>query len=326
MAEKEKKIKGDESAEVAQQKHLVVEGESQSPPVCGIVMPISEIGGCSESHWAEVQKIFREAIKLAGFEGMPVNQADDISVIQKRIIRNLYENPMVICDLSALNPNVMFELGLRLAFDKPAILIIDDSTNFSFDTGSIEHLVYPRDLRYQKILDFQEKLADKIQLTYSASLENKDYSPFLKNYGEFVVANIDKKEVTEQVFILEELSKLQSTVEGIDRAIRRQRNDSFKFRAKEPLFLETSSGTMGLLVEFNEVYIGKISLIVESIRKHYKENKFTFKTLQSEQAIELIIENVPFEESDSLMNFIFNSCKENEVRFKRITKKNFKLG
>jgi len=32
----------------------------------------------------------------------------------------------------------MFELGLRLAFDKPAIIVKDDNTSYSFDTAPIE--------------------------------------------------------------------------------------------------------------------------------------------------------------------------------------------
>lgn len=40
----------------------------------------------------------------------------------------------------------MFELGMRLTFDKPTIIIKDNTTDFIFDTGPIEHLQYPKDL------------------------------------------------------------------------------------------------------------------------------------------------------------------------------------
>lgn len=75
----------------------------------------------------------------------------------------MYENPIVVCDVSGKNPNVMFELGIRLAFDKPTIIIKDDKTSYSFDTSPIEHLEYPRDLRYNRIEDFKSKLTDKIK-------------------------------------------------------------------------------------------------------------------------------------------------------------------
>jgi len=76
-------------------------------------MPISSIDGCLENPWSEVLEILNEAIESAGFEGNLVSNADDVGIIHKRIIQNLYDNPIVVCDVSCKNPNVMFELGLR---------------------------------------------------------------------------------------------------------------------------------------------------------------------------------------------------------------------
>ena len=85
--------------------------ENQEKQVCGIVMPISAIDGCAESHWADVLDIFTESIEEAGFEANLVSNADESGIIHKRIIQNLYDNPVVVCDVSGKNPNVMFELG-----------------------------------------------------------------------------------------------------------------------------------------------------------------------------------------------------------------------
>jgi hypothetical protein len=40
----------------------------------------------------------------------------------------LGSKPDYLCDVSGKNANVMFELGLRLAFDNPTIIIKDDKT------------------------------------------------------------------------------------------------------------------------------------------------------------------------------------------------------
>ncbi|EKF9229547.1 hypothetical protein O1B71_001874, partial [Vibrio cholerae] len=90
---------------------------------CGIIMPISGIDGCTESHWSDVLEILNDAIEDAGFVGNLVSHSDEVGIIHKRIIQNLYDNPIVVCDVSCKNPNVMFELGLRLAFDKPTIIV-----------------------------------------------------------------------------------------------------------------------------------------------------------------------------------------------------------
>ncbi len=184
---------------------------------CGIVMPISAIDGCSESHWADIQDILTEAIEDAGFDANLVSNADDVGIIHKRIIQNLYDNPIVICDVSGKNPNVMFELGLRLAFDKPTIIVKDDKTTYSFDTSAIEHLEYPRDLRFSRIVEFKQKLTEKIKATHDKAATDPTYTTFLKHFGEFTVAKLDKREVSGQEYILEELKALRYAMLRIER-------------------------------------------------------------------------------------------------------------
>lgn len=157
-------------------------------------MPISAIEDCPASHWNEVKRILESAITAAGYAPILVSDANDSGVIQKRIVQNIYDNEIVVCDVSCKNPNVMFELGMRLAFDKPTVIVVmDNKTNYSFDTAPIEHLIYPRDLSFFTILDFQEKLTDKIKGTITAS-RDKNYTTFLKNFGEFKIATIEHTE------------------------------------------------------------------------------------------------------------------------------------
>ncbi len=179
-------------------------------------MPISAIDGCAESHWADVLEILTEAIEEAGFEANLVSNADDSGIIHKRIIQNLYDNPVVVCDVSGKNPNVMFELGLRLAFDKPTVIVKDEKTTYAFDTSAIGHLEYPRDLRFSRIVEFRQKLAEKIKATHQRATTDPNYTTFLKHFGEFKVAKIDKKEVSGQEYILEELRGLRAAIRRVE--------------------------------------------------------------------------------------------------------------
>lgn len=194
-------------------------------PTCGIIMPISSLGECSEAHWADVREILAAAIEDAGFDPQMVSDADDIGIIQKRIIQNIYSNPIVVCDVSGKNPNVMFELGMRLAFDKPTIIVKDDQTTYSFDTSPIEHLEYPRDLRFPKIVDFQEKLSEKIQGTYKKATTDPTFTTFLKHFGSFTVPTLATKEISKEDFILEELNTLKSLVARVSLNPESRRSD-----------------------------------------------------------------------------------------------------
>ncbi len=180
--------------------------------VCGIVMPISAIDGTTESHWEEVFAIFADVITSAGMEPRLVSNANESSLIHQNIVQNLFRNRLVLCDVSGKNPNVMFELGLRLAFDKPTVVVKDDSTAYSFDTSPIQHLPYRRDLRFPDILKFKASLRDKILATLKAS-EQPEYSTFLKAFGTFKVAKLNEEEVGPNRFILEELKSIRSQMD-----------------------------------------------------------------------------------------------------------------
>lgn len=195
-------------------KDIKKEDKEVKKPICGIIMPISSIDNCPESHWKEVKGIITDAVETAGFEAQLVSEANDSGIIQKRIVQNLYKNDIVICDVSCKNPNVMFELGMRLAFDKPTIIVMDNMTKYSFDTAPIEHLGYPRDLSYYQILDFKKTLAEKIKGTIDAA-KQPDYTTFLKNFGEFQVATIENKKGSLDEVVLSRLDDMTRQISEI---------------------------------------------------------------------------------------------------------------
>ncbi len=193
---------------------------------CGIIMPISAIAECNKQHWDEVKRILEEAIKDADFIPNLVSDANDSGIIQSRIVQNVYDNEMIICDVSCKNPNVMFELGLRLAFDKPTIIIMDDKTTYSFDTAPIEHIGYPRDLNYHTINDFKNKLSQKIKATYQSSITD-NANTFLKHFGEFKIATIEHKEGSVNDVILSKLESLNQQVFTITRSINAKTEEQY---------------------------------------------------------------------------------------------------
>jgi hypothetical protein len=110
----------------------------------------------------------------------------------------------------------MFELGLRLAFDKPTIIIKDEKTGYSFDTGVVEHIEYPSSLRFNQIVNFKERLKKAINATYDKSKADIHYSPFLKSFGKKIIpASIHSQEIPESQFILSELSKLGQEIKAL---------------------------------------------------------------------------------------------------------------
>lgn len=183
---------------------------------CGVVMPISSTPEYPESHWSDVLTIITDAADKAGFAAKMVSASNDAAIIHKNIIQNLYENPIVVCDVSSKNANVMLELGMRLAFDKPTIVIKDDKTAYTFDASPIEHLSYPRDLRHNKIEEFKATLAGKIRDTHA--LYKKDPGKFpsffklLGGFTDYKPAKIATTEVSRDDYLLEQVKQMQASI------------------------------------------------------------------------------------------------------------------
>lgn len=174
--------------------------------ICGIIMPISNADGYKIGHWQDVKLIIEESIRSAEFDPKLVSDADEVGIIHNRIVTNLFENPIVVCDVSSKNPNVMFELGLRLAFDRATIIIKDNKTDYNFDTSVIEHLPYPADLRYAEINDFKQLLAEKIKKTALAA-QAPEYSTFLKHFKRYK-PKLETKELDRDDYILQKLDEI----------------------------------------------------------------------------------------------------------------------
>src|SRR5262245_30404025 len=103
-------------------------------PQCFIIMPISTpklllpAYRGDENHFLHVlDHLFVPAIEKAGLS--PVSpRVIGGDVIHATIVKNIEQSDLVLCDMSSLNPNVFFELGIRTAVDKPACMVVDDIT------------------------------------------------------------------------------------------------------------------------------------------------------------------------------------------------------
>ncbi len=153
-----------------------------SEGVCGIIMPMGAIEPIySVDHWARVQKVIERAILDAGMDPQPVWENQNNDVIHGKILKNIYENEIIVCDCSGKSPNVMLELGMRLSTKKPAILICDRITSLPFDTSVIAHAFYPHDLEYNDTTRFIGELSSSIKAARAAA-EEKTYISFVENF------------------------------------------------------------------------------------------------------------------------------------------------
>lgn len=90
--------------------------------------------------------------------------AKGAELIHGRIIKHIETSDLVLCDISTLNPNVFFELGVRSALNKPLCLVKDDVTKkIPFDTSVINHHTYKSSLPSWEIQKEIDQLSEHIE-------------------------------------------------------------------------------------------------------------------------------------------------------------------
>lgn len=119
----------------------IVLGESKNSGdlVAFVAMPFSEkTSQFPRGYFDEVLKhLITPAAVQANFNAKTAKKAGS-EVIQSTIVNDLDSADLVIVDLTEHNPNVLFELGMRIAFNKPVCLIRAKGTAPIFD---IDHML-----------------------------------------------------------------------------------------------------------------------------------------------------------------------------------------
>jgi hypothetical protein len=137
---------------------------------CFVIMPISDQDGYDKGHFTRVYNyLIIPACKKAGFE--PIRADDEIKTnhIVIDIIKKILNSDIVICDLSAKNPNVMYELGIRQAFNKKTVLIKDYKTSRVFDIQGLRTIDYDENLRIDDVQEKINKISDTLIATNESS-------------------------------------------------------------------------------------------------------------------------------------------------------------
>ena len=109
--------------------------ENRNPArTCFVAMPITTPDAYAEKlgdpdHFKHVlAHLFTPALEAAGLKVIPPSTTG-AQMIHAEIIKNLEQADFVLCDLSDLNPNVFFELGIRTSLDRPVMHVRDNLTS-----------------------------------------------------------------------------------------------------------------------------------------------------------------------------------------------------
>lgn len=124
----------------------------------------------------EFDKVYRFLIRTAvemydnRIELIRQDHTNEGGQVLSNVIDNLSSGDLVIADLSNLNWNVAYELGIRHTLSKTGtILICNDQTPLPFDIQHLNTIIYPRDTWMDEI----DEVAKRIVLAITNSLKSR---------------------------------------------------------------------------------------------------------------------------------------------------------
>lgn len=186
---------------------------------CFVIMPISDCEGYEKGHFQHVYNdIIKPAIGKTEFMAVRADEVKQTNLIHLDILKKLIDAPIAVCDLSTRNPNVLFELGIRQAFDRPVVLIQEKGTPKIFDIAPLRYLEYTKEMKYHEVIESQQKLQEAIEATKSAEGDTGNINSIVKLMAlsnPAIIPNLDNsnKEVIALDYLQSQMTDLRMMME-----------------------------------------------------------------------------------------------------------------
>lgn len=116
-----------------------IDGKQRLERICFVAMPV---GAESIETDQTFSYIIKPALEEFGYAAVRADHIVHAGLITEQIVKFLLDSPLVIADITGRNPNVMYELGVRQATNKPLILMSEQSTPIPFDISTTRVILY----------------------------------------------------------------------------------------------------------------------------------------------------------------------------------------
>jgi len=181
------------------------EGKKKLNNECFIITPIGNNNSDIRRH---AEGVINAVIKPLleneenGFKVVVAHEINDTGSIPDQVFNQVVNAKLVIANVTGLNPNVMYELGVRHALRLPVITIAEEGTNLPFDINSQRTIFYENDMfgtnelktklaEMLKKIDFDEESTDnpvmsalrKSEIFNSVNKDDKEQQLLMEVYG-----------------------------------------------------------------------------------------------------------------------------------------------
>lgn len=150
------------------------------------------------------------------------HELSELGSINKQIIKEIYNDKLVIANLTTVNPNVMYELAFRHTLGKPVIIIAEEGTKLPFDISVERTIFYNNDaLGTIELSKTLKKFIENINFDDISSPIHDTISDISKEL-KLVDSNEnnDEKDLSNLEYILMRLDSIESSVKSLNPRMR----------------------------------------------------------------------------------------------------------
>jgi hypothetical protein len=180
--------------------------------VCFVATPIGdEFSEVRRATDGLISAVIRPALKDLDIKVVAAHEIDNPGSITRQVIEHLLQDDVVIANLTGLNPNVMYELGVRHSARKPVVVLAPYGISLPFDVQDERTIFFRDDMK--GVEDLKPQLKTMVEKAIGdAAPDNPVYR--------VVQADIILKEAEGdfQKYVLSQLSSIQRMVGALGRS------------------------------------------------------------------------------------------------------------
>lgn len=187
--------------------------------VCFVICPIGKAGSETRRYSdLTLEYIIKPVVEEFGYNPIRADKISESGMITHQIIDKIIESPLVIADLTNVNPNVFYELAIRHIVGKPYIQMIKSDQTIPFDVSGMRTIHF--DIDVEQADSAKKELKDQIQSIEDHKFE--PHNPYTLSSNNAIVeklikeredSNIEPNNITD--IVLKSVNELRSMMDDM---------------------------------------------------------------------------------------------------------------
>jgi len=182
---------------------------AEKPKSCFIVTPIGQPNSdINLKAFGLIKAVIKPVLQKFNYEPIAASDISSPGSINKQIIIRLYEDELVIANLTGLNPNVMYELAVRHAVKKPVIIMAENGTKLPFDLVDQRCIFYDDSLHGVELA--KEALESFLSNTFmEATISNPIYDSIKESHILKTVSDTDEEPIK---YLISRIDRMETSL------------------------------------------------------------------------------------------------------------------